>query len=368
MGQQLVPFPPSRSERDGLPRERGGTALGVNFTARRREAARSSRVGRSVSLAVATFLALGASYAASSPAINLRESMLLRSPFGAIKARVSHHAFGWSGRVNMRTALPNAAVEYPIEIAGALDSISWRWVRLGGADSAVQGGVLTQALRAPQQPGFYRLALETAGGVSRVLVDGPALAVLVPFEEKQGTTLNGYRIGRYIGERRADGKRPNGFLEVGPNDLELRVSEHLQVKDFLTHDGSTVWPRYVALEPALLDKLELVVAAIARARGGLLDSRLTIDVHSGFRTPLHNRRVPNSARDSRHQYGDAADIAIDADGNGRINSRDLALIARAVEQVEMMYPELQGGLGVYTLGASSYVHIDVRGQSVRWTS
>jgi len=345
-----------------------GQPLGVNFSARRREAARSSRVGRSVSLAVATFLALGASYAASSPAINLRESALLRSPFEAIRARVSHHAFGWSGRVNMRTALPNAAVDYPIEIAGALDSISWRWVRLGGADSALQGGTLTQALRAPEQPGFYRLALETPGGESRVLVDGPALAVLVPFEEKQGTTLNGYRIGRYIGERHAEGERPTGFLEIGPNDLELQVSEHLKVSDFLTHDGSTVWPRYVALEPELLDKLELVVAAIARARGGLHDSHLTIDVHSGFRTPLHNRRVPNSARDSRHQYGDAADIAIDADGNGRINSRDVALIVRAVEQVEMMYPELKGGLGVYTLGTSSYVHIDVRGQSVRWTS
>ena len=345
-----------------------GQSLGVNFNTRRREAARSSRLGRAVSLAVATFLALGATYAASSPAINLRQSALLRSPFEAIKARVSHHAFGWSGRVNMRTALPNAAVEYPIEIGGELDSISWRWVRMGGADSAVHGGYLTQALRAPDQPGFYRLALETAGGDSRILVDGPALAVLVPFEQKEGIALNGYRIGRYIGERQADADRPTGFLEIGPNDVELQVSEHLQVKDFITHDGSTVWPRYVALEPALLDKLELVVAAIARQRGGLHDAHLTIDVHSGFRTPLHNRRIANAARDSRHQYGEAADIAIDADGNGRINSRDVALIVRAVEQVEMMYPELKGGLGVYTLGTSSYVHIDVRGQSVRWTS
>lgn len=46
----------------------------------------------------------------------------------------------------------------------------------------------------------------------------------------------------------------------------------------------------------------------------------------------------------------------------------MALIVRAIEQIEQMYPELQGGLGVYTLGSSSYVHVDVRGQSVRWTS
>jgi uncharacterized protein YcbK (DUF882 family) len=216
-------------------------------------------------------------------------------------------------------------------------------------------------------PGFYRLSLARPGADPH-LVAGPALAVLVPFEEKRGVTLNGYRIGRYIGERLAGAERPRGFLEVGPNDLELRVSEHLRVKDFLTRDGSTTWPRYVALEPELLDKLELVVAIIAKQRGGMTDAHLTIDVHSGFRTPLHNRRVANSARDSRHQYGDAADIIFDADGNGRINARDVQLIVRAVEQVEKQYPELQGGLGQYTLGASSYVHIDVRGTSVRWKS
>jgi hypothetical protein len=59
---------------------------------------------------------------------------------------------------------------------------------------------------------------------------------------------------------------------------------------------------------------------------------------------------------------------IDADGNGRINAQDVKLIVRAVEHVEQMYPALQGGLGVYSLGASSYVHIDVRGMTVRWTS
>jgi len=344
-----------------------GQQLTINFAARHREAARPSRVGRAVSIAVATALALGATLAASSPSLSMRSASVYRSPFAAIRARASDHAFGWSGRVQMRTALPNETVEYPIEIGGSLDSISWRWIRVGAVESAAPARLLTQALRAPEEPGFYRLALESSTGVSHV-VEGPALAVLVPFEEKRGTMLNGYRIGRYIGERLKGAERPAGFLEIGPNDLELQVSEHLRVKDFLTHDGSTVWPRYVALEPELLDKLELIVATIARQRGGMADAHLTIDVHSGFRTPLHNRRVANSARDSRHQYGDAADIMFDADGNGRINAQDVKLIVRAVEQVESAYPELRGGLGVYSLGASSYVHIDVRGTTVRWSS
>jgi uncharacterized protein YcbK (DUF882 family) len=345
-----------------------GQQLSTNFANRRRNAAKPTRLGRCVSIGVASLLAVGASIAASSPAMGLRQPSLLGSPFGIFSARASQHAFGWSGRVNMRVSLPNETVDYPIEIAGTLDSISWRWVRVGGVDGTTPSRSLAQTLRAPEEPGFYRLALETAGGSSHTLVDGPALAVLVPFEEKQGNMLNGYRIGRYVGERLAGAERPTGFLEIGPNDLELQVSEHLRMKDFLTRDGSTAWPRYVALEPDLLDKLELVVAAVATLRGGLDDAQLTIDVHSGFRTPLHNRRVANSASDSRHQYGDAADVVIDADGNGKINSRDLSLLVRAVEQVERMYPELNGGLGIYSRGASSYVHIDVRGRSVRWTS
>jgi hypothetical protein len=82
---------------------------------------------------------------------------------------------------------------------------------------------------------------------------------------------------------------------------------------------------------------------------------------------LHNRRVVRAATDSRHQYGDAADIAVDANGDGRITSADVGLIARAVEAVERLHPELAGGLGIYT-GGSAYAHIDVRGQSVRWRS
>ena len=55
----------------------------------------------------------------------------------------------------------------------------------------------------------------------------------------------------------------------------------------------TVWPRYAAVSPRLLDKLELVVAEIARWHGSADSARLniSIDVHSGFRAPDHNRHV-----------------------------------------------------------------------------
>jgi hypothetical protein len=82
---------------------------------------------------------------------------------------------------------------------------------------------------------------------------------------------------------------------------------------------------------------------------------------------------------SRHQYGDAADVIIDADGDGRMDDlnrdgivdfRDTDVINRAVERVEWRYPELVGGLGLYrAMGPSGpFAHIDVRGKRARWTN
>ena len=102
-----------------------------------------------------------------------------------------------------------------------------------------------------------------------------------------------------------------------------------------------MWPKYVALNPRLLDKLELIFADLgSRVRPGLV-----VDVHSGFRSPSHNSRVESAARDSRHQYGDAADLAVDADGDGRITMTDELLVMLAVERVEEAHPDLVGGLG-----------------------
>jgi uncharacterized protein YcbK (DUF882 family) len=151
--------------------------------------------------------------------------------------------------------------------------------------------------------------------------------------------------------------------------VHLNVSRHFRLGDFITHDAQAdVWPKYVALNPRLLDKLELVVAEVAKMRGVSPDSMAALDVHSGFRTPAHNAQVERSARDSRHQYGDAADIVIDADGDGRITRSDSKIIATAVDSVEEVHPDLVGGLGVYTSNRyrTPYVHIDARGHRSRW--
>ena len=94
------------------------------------------------------------------------------------------------------------------------------------------------------------------------------LAVLVPFEEKERGVLRGYRIGTYLAERvRGRTPPPEGFLEITPSDVEIPITRHLKVGDFLNHDQVGKWPSYSAINPKLLDKLELVIAEIARWHG-----------------------------------------------------------------------------------------------------
>ncbi|HEY4955149.1 MAG TPA: D-Ala-D-Ala carboxypeptidase family metallohydrolase, partial [Gemmatimonadaceae bacterium] len=223
------------------------------------------------------------------------------------------------------------------------------------------------AVRVPAKAGFYRLCL--VRGDHRRTVDGLTLAVLVPFKEKEGTMLNGYRIGTYLAEK-VEGKQdpPEGFLEITERDVDLPVSKHLKVSDFLNHDDQQTWPRYAAVSPRLLDKLELVVAEITRWYGSEAPVSMALDVHSGFRAPAHNSRIARAARDSQHQYGDAADVVIDANGDGKYTALDSRLVGLAVEIVELKHPDLVGGLGIYTSGHmhTTYVHIDARGTRARW--
>lgn len=296
-------------------------------------------------------------------------------PFAAFLSRSiptaapSASAFGESGGVLLKFALPGSEVIYPLDVHGDPSELAYSWVRIGDTANVQTAQPLEgPGLVSPEKPGFYRLSI--IRGSRKRIVEGLTVAVLVPFGEKNGGMLNGYRIGTYLAEK-VDGRQapPEGFLEITPRDVDLPISKHLKVGDFLNHDGQDSWPRYAAVSPRLLDKIELVVAELARWHGGTTDDvQLALDVHSGFRAPDHNRRIRRAARDSQHQYGDAADVAIDANGDGRYTSIDSRMVGLAVEIVELKHPDLVGGLGIYTSGhtRTTYVHIDARGKRARW--
>jgi uncharacterized protein YcbK (DUF882 family) len=326
----------------------------------------------------ARWLTLAACLSAALGVVELHQpsTTLLKKPFEqlavvrALTATPSSDAYGRSGEVRLRVALPNEEVEYPLEVDGDPSGLQYSWVRTGSGTLVEPARPLGGAqVVAPSSPGMYHLALLRDG--NRRVVDGVTVAVLVPFQQKLGATLNGYHIGTYLAER-LDGRHqaPEGFMEVRESDLQLSVTTHLRIADFVTHDGQSGWPRYVALDPKLLDKLELVFSEVKRLRGAPVDSlrSLALDIHSGFRTPLYNRGVKRSARDSRHQYGDAADVTVDANFDGRYTAADSRLVALAVEMVEKDHPDLSGGMGLYTSRRyrTPYVHIDARGRRARW--
>lgn len=339
-----------------IPLERRNPALGLN---------QRHRPGRLITLILFLVAAIGAVQFAT-PVMERRPfAMFMAKPIP--QAEPSADAFGTSGELLLKFAMPGREVEYPLAVHGDPAMLSYEWIRLGAARAAtVPRPLLGDKVVSPTAAGFYQLCL-VRGDVRRI-VDGLTLAVLVPFDQKEGGMLNGYRIGTYLGER-LSGRRtpPEGFLEITQADLGLQITRHLKVSDFLTHDSQDVWPKYAAISPRLLDKLELVIAEISSWRGSDIPISLDMDVHSGFRSPDHNRLVRRAARDSQHQYGDAADVTIDANGDGRISVMDSKMVGLAVEIVELKHPELVGGMGLYTSRRTgSYVHIDARGQRVRW--
>jgi hypothetical protein len=224
---------------------------------------------------------------------------------------------------------------------------------------------------APSEPGAVALRIQGADG----WVDLNVL-VMRPMSEVRNGTLNGYRIGRYVGDPHAPNplhRPPVGFVEVNPEDEDLLVTPHFTLGQFLCKDPGD--PRYVVLSEPLLVKLEAVLEAVNEA--GIRAP--TLHIMSGFRTPAYNRAIGNTTDLSRHLWGDAADIFVDTNGNGmmddlngdgRVNDEDGRLLMRIVESVDRggashIQP---GGLSLYKTipGRGPFVHVDARGHHARW--
>ncbi|MEO0100805.1 MAG: D-Ala-D-Ala carboxypeptidase family metallohydrolase [candidate division WOR-3 bacterium] len=213
---------------------------------------------------------------------------------------------------------------------------------------------------APSQPGFYTIVVSDGKERKRINI-----FVMHPFSCLKNRKLNGFLIGRYP----SFSPHPNlqgvkGFIELKKEWEDIFVSPHYQIKEF-THTP------YLTLREELVYKLELLNEKVA-SRYGVEKLKIV----SGFRTPAKNYNA-GGGRNSAHIYGGAADVTLDADGDGDIddlnrdgrrNSRDSKLICSLVEELDNelanKYPQLVGGLGWYR--RRDFIHIDVRGKKDRW--
>jgi hypothetical protein len=225
---------------------------------------------------------------------------------------------------------------------------------------------------APQSPGHYPLQVVPDGGEVMTI----NLFVTVPLTEVEDEQLNGYRIGP---PPPGDTKRtefyeqPDGFIEVTEDMLDIPLTPHFSLRQFLCKQEGG-YPKYAVIQESLLVLLEGLLEAVQEA-GYLAES---FGVISGYRTPWYNRKIGNVAN-SRHVYGDAMDIYLDLDGDGLMDDLDsdgdrdrddvnilFNIVTRFMQQPENS--ALIGGVGNYgrTSRHGGFVHVDTRGYSARW--
>ena len=248
---------------------------------------------------------------------------------------------------------------------------------LAGFEAEATGGGLaergdgTWAWTAPREPGLYPIRI--AGDDGSVTLQA---FVKRPYRRGDGA-LNGYRIGDYPPDPYQGNplyNPPDGFVEVTPDLVEARLSPHFRLGQFLCKQESG-WPKYVLVDPRLLVLLERLLEEVNR------DSILADDFHvmSAYRTPFYNAAIGNTTTYSAHLYGLAADIFVDEDadqymddltGDGAVDVEDARVLLETAEGLdhEAPYFELEGGLGLYGPAPhrGPFLHVDVRGERVRW--
>lgn len=284
---------------------------------------------------------------------------------------------GLSGELNVVIRAPGDSLALP-ELPDTVPSgvaLAFQPAEEDGSSGDTAGFEVESAA---STPGIWNVVLQMRDAIRPV--SGVSVINTVPLSERSGGRIGRYLVGSWPFEKGGAPKpiyeTPTGVIRVTAENRGLPVSEHFVLGDFLTKGQADVWPKYVVLSTRLLDKLELTLQELERSGHPVED----VFVVSGFRTPVYNESGGNTqgrGNLSRHMYGDAADIAIDnngdrrmddLNGDGRVNVADARIVAEAAQRVEQKYPTLIGGIGIYapTGAHAGMVHVDARGYRARW--
>lgn len=291
-------------------------------------------------------------------------ALIAIAPLSASAAQASSFALrDQADAVAMRAVLPGTVLVLEALEPTTRQPLAVKWTAPEG-ELGHQGHRATW--KAPVKTGLYRLE-------GRATVDGKAYRrvlsafVTVPTEKAKSGVINGYRVGRHpaLASRnaRAAALMPAGFLRLDAQSAQVSVSHSFTLGQFAVKDGARA-EKYMLLSPRLLDKLERIIAAL-EAEGR---PTRTLRIMSGYRTPAYNAGIGNKTSQSRHTYGDAADIlADDWDRDGAITKRDAQILYRIADKLDRT-TGLKGGLSLYppTSAHGWFVHVDARGQIARW--
>lgn len=124
----------------------------------------------------------------------------------------------------------------------------------------------------------------------------------------------------------------------------MKLTKNFSAEEFACNDG-TETPGEV------LDNLKLLAGELQTLRDYFC---LPISINSGYRSPEYNASIPNSASNSQHIYGRAADIIIKGKTPAQVKEAIDTLIAEGKMK--------NGGLSEY----NTFVHYDIRETPARW--
>lgn len=295
-----------------------------------------------------------------------RFSVLACSSFALLLAQAASPAIHHSSEAQL---WPGAATDTTLAAGWEVMGRSGNLRALIGTPAVLEQDELLKTLLTGvpiRAPGVHSLGLVAADHESLVVVSMETLDMI------KRARFASYRVGRWpsrgLAARDPRYSPPPGFIAVTPENASTLVSKRFRLRDFLTHDQQATWPKVLVLRVALLDKLELIGdRLVSRGMPG------SLRILSGFRTPQYNAlgvgRKGGRAGESRHMYGDAADVLVDdLDGDGRITIRDARVLLAVADGVEAQHPELVGGLSAYPGNSAHgpFVHIDTRGTRARW--
>lgn len=201
--------------------------------------------------------------------------------------------------------------------------------------------------------------------------------VLHPYSEKEGEYMHGFRIGNYpeaSADKKEEYSKPEGFLKIDKSLLDLNLTPHFKMEQFLTNQSDKL-PQFIAIKESILLKLECFLAEVNNAGY----NAETFGIVSFYRSPYFNKKIGNGTHYSRHIYGDAVDIYIDNSGNewmDDLNGDEKTDIADANLLFDLACEfdkkdknsALQGGVGSYDENGvrGPFIHIDTRGVHTTW--
>lgn len=210
------------------------------------------------------------------------------------------------------------------------------------------------------------------------------------FDAKGDGIINGYPVGIYpnpevdsapggVRENPSAYRPPTHLIPVTPETAKMQLTPHLRLGDFSPAEDRDKF-HVIALDPRLVKFLEALCVQLNKEE--LKGDGLKI--LRGYVSPYTRQRLVREGIDvvpySRHQYGDAAVIIVDADGNGAMDDltgdgmadvRDADRLADIVDALQRSM-SLWGGVGTYArhddpkAPSTPCVQLDLRGWRERW--